>query len=60
MRCGRAGMESPLQFIVPGMRQMRAGLYTVKSTLTASDEAFAISVTACCTTPPSSAGRSMR
>ena len=26
IRCGRSGMESPLQFIVPGSRQIRAGL----------------------------------
>ncbi len=26
IRCGREGTLSPLQFIVPGMRQIRAGL----------------------------------
>ena len=57
---GRSSSGSPLRFIVPAMRQMRAALKTVTSTFTASVEAFAISSMHFFTRPLSSVGRSMR
>ena len=60
MRCGRVGILSPLQFIVPGSLQSRAGLKTVRSTFTCSEEASAIFSSTLFTSPSSSAGRLMR
>ena len=58
--CGLSGSGSPLRFIVPAMRQIRAALKTAMSTFTWSVEAFAISSMHRLTSPSSSAGSSMR
>ena len=60
MRCGRVLTSSPLQFMVPGILQIRAGLNTVRSTSTLSSPAVAIPAMHRWTSPPSSTGRSIR
>ena len=60
MRCGRLGMESPLQFIVPGSRQIRAALWTVRSIFTSAEDAAAMDATHFCTRASSCVGSWMR